>query len=89
MDKRGVDPDQLERATLLARPSGRFEPAVAVFIARSVRSCQKVREWRISIEHTQHFVAAAIRHFEQHTMNTGFPVRREYRLVCRCVEYCY
>jgi hypothetical protein len=52
-----------------------------------VRSYQNARERRIPIEHAQHLVAAAIRHFEQHTVNTGFPVGREYRLVCRCVEH--
>ena len=51
------------------------------------RSYQKAREPRIPIEHAQHLVAAAIRHFEQHTVNTGFPVGRQYRLVCRCIEH--
>jgi hypothetical protein len=51
------------------------------------RSYQNARERRIPIEHAQHLVAAAIRYFEQHTVNTGFPVGREYRLVCRCVEH--
>ena len=41
------------------------------------RSYQNARERRIPIEHAQHLVAAAIRHFEQHTVNTGFPVGRE------------
>jgi hypothetical protein len=55
----------------------------------SIRSYQNARERRIPIENAQHLVAAAIRHFEQHTVNTGFPVGREHRLVCRGIEHCY
>ena len=51
-----------------------------------VRSYQNARKGRIPIEYAQHLVAAVIRHFEQHTVNTGLPIGREHRLVCRRIE---
>ena len=67
--------------------SGAFRRRHRCGMDAPVRSYQNAREGRIPIEHAQHLVAAAIRHFEQHTVNTGFPIGREYRLVCRCIEH--
>jgi hypothetical protein len=42
---------------------------------------------RLAIEHAQDLVTSPIRQFEQHAVDTCFAVRREYRLVCRCIEH--